>query len=149
MILDALEEVLFWDNIPLLMNFTAENLKRYHPHDYEGYRLEKEKFLQKQIPTKDAFVHRLEYYLDKGKPLWVSGRSAQVDELTGADLERTFQIHLTAERARQTAEKVEGFASKDADFYGFYTDNALHTKENRVLDLTVGLASELFCSCEA
>ncbi len=37
MILEALDEILFWEDIPLLKEFVSERYKQYYPHDFKGY----------------------------------------------------------------------------------------------------------------
>ena len=57
MILNALDEVLFWDDIDALKAFTKQNCDRFYPHDFENYHKNQESFFYRlsQI-KKNSFV---------------------------------------------------------------------------------------------
>ena len=44
MILNALDEVLFWEDIPLLKTFMEKIVSQYYPHDPETYFKEKKEY---------------------------------------------------------------------------------------------------------
>ena len=52
MILNALDEVLFWDDVDALKTFTKQNCDRFYPHDFENYHKNQESFFKSVIPNK-------------------------------------------------------------------------------------------------
>ena len=52
MILNALDEVLFWDDIETLITFTKQNSERFYPHDFENYRKSQDFFSSRLFRTK-------------------------------------------------------------------------------------------------
>ena len=67
MILNALDEVLFWDDIDVLKTFTKQNCDRFYPHDFENYHKNQESFFKSVIPNKAEFIRRLENYAMENK----------------------------------------------------------------------------------
>ena len=72
MIMNALDEVLFWDDIETLITFTRQNSKRFYPHDFENYRKSQDAFFKSVIPDKAEFIRRLKQYATVGKPIWIA-----------------------------------------------------------------------------
>ncbi len=138
MILNALDEILFWEDIPLLKEFVSERYKQYYPHDFKGYMREKEMFLSKMIPTKEDFIRRMEQYLASGGAVWVAGRSEQIDEMREEDIRKAILIRTTPEHGRKRAETVEKIVEKAPDFWDYYANSALYAEENQILELTIG-----------
>lgn len=81
MILNALDEVLFWDNISVLKNFIYQNTAKYYPHDPKKFYVEKDVFLNKHIPNKDTFISKIVSYSKNGAAIWVSGRNGFNDDI--------------------------------------------------------------------
>ena len=62
MILNAIDEILFWQEIEMFKSFMKELCSKYYPHDPEMYFKEKKNFLDAHIPDKNQFIKRLSYY---------------------------------------------------------------------------------------
>ena len=62
MVLNALYEVLFWDNIPLLKSFIYQNVLKNYPHNPEAFYAEKDMFIKQHIPDQETFLSKLAYY---------------------------------------------------------------------------------------
>ena len=138
MILNALDEVLYWDDVTRLCTFVQKNMKKYHPHDPDSYYKEKERFLRESIPDKTDFIRRMQYYQKKGGPVWVSGRNQLSDDITAEDLRKAICISATAENGRSKAAMVERIFERDPDFWNFYSRNIVYAPQNTILELTVG-----------
>lgn len=138
MILNALDEVLFWDDIPQLKAFIRQNLETYYPHDYNGFYAAKTKFLRAQIPTKEVFVSRLEKYAQIGAPVWIAGRNQFCDDIDPEQMIKAISVSATVDNGRQKAQQVEKWLENHPDFWKFYSENILHADANRILELTIG-----------
>ncbi len=138
MIFNALSEILFWEDMPVLKRFIEENTRKYYPHDSEGYYREKDRFLSEMIPDRAEFIRRLEVYADRGGPVWVSGKNGHIDEITEENIHKALRVHGKRERAKETAEKVEKMIAAAPKRWAVYTNAALWTDENCILELTVG-----------
>lgn len=138
MILNALDEVLFWENIPLLKKFISQNAAKYFPHDPKSFYQEKDAFFAKNIPDKNAFLRRLRYYAENGAPTWVSGRNQLSDDITLADLQKAIQSSATVANGKKKALQAEKIFTNAPDFWNFYSDSILYAPSNIVLELTIG-----------
>ena len=138
MILNALDEVLFWDDIDTLKTFTKQNSDKFYPHDFENYSKNAELFFKSVIPDKAEFIRRLENYAQVGKPLWISGRNRLSDDIDAVAMMKAILVSSKIENGERKAKQASKWRENNPLFWGFYTDNILCQKENRILELTVG-----------
>lgn len=139
MILYALDEVLFWDNIPILKRFIERITLEHYPHDPDGYFLEKDKFLAQHIPDKKTFIAKLENYSKCGLAVWVSGRSQLCDDIDTESMIKAIKTSSRVENGKSKAVQASKWQQTKPDFWGVYSDNVLHNAEsNRILELTIG-----------
>ena len=138
MILNALDEVLFWDDIETLKRFVKQNTDRFYPHDYENYYRNKESFFKSIIHNKAEFTCRLEHYAKFGKPLWISGRTELSDDIDTDAMIKAISVSSTISNGEQKAIQASKWQKNNPLFWDFYTDNILHQQENRILELTIG-----------
>ena len=138
MIMNALDEVLFWDDIETLITFTKQNSKRFYPHDFENYRKSQDAFFKSVIPDKAEFVRRLQYYAVVGKPIWISGRNELSDDIDADTMIKAISVSSKISNGEQKAKQASKWQENNPSFWKFYADNILHLKNNRILELTVG-----------
>ena len=138
MIMNALDEVLFWDDIETLITFTKQNSKRFYPHDFENYRKSQDAFFKSVIPDKAEFVRRLQYYAVVGKPIWISGRNELSDDIDADAMIKAISVSSKISNGEQKAKQASKWQENNPSFWKFYADNILHLKNNRILELTVG-----------
>ena len=138
MILNALDEVLFWDDISLLKSFIYENTLKYYPHSPEEYYIEKNKFLEKHIPDQKAFVSKLELYAEKGSAIWVSGRNQLSDDIDKASMIKAITISSQIDNGQRKAQQASKMHKNNPAFWEIYSKNILHNDHNHILELTVG-----------
>ena len=138
MILNALDEVLFWDNISILKEFVKENTQKYYPHDPDGYYREKDKFLREHIPSREVFEQKLLAYIQDGTPTWVSGRNDLSDDIDAPSLTKAIRVSSRIENGKKKVQTASEWQMRNPSFWQFYSDNVLHRESNRVLELTIG-----------
>ena len=138
MILNALDEVLFWDDIETLITFTKQNSKRFYPHDFENYRKSQDAFFKSVIPDKAEFVRRLQYYAVVGKPIWISGRNELSDDIDADAMIKAISVSSKISNGEQKAKRASKWQENNPSFWNFYTDNILQLESNRILEITVG-----------
>ncbi len=138
MILNALDEVLFWEDIPLLKTFTENIVSEYYPHALEKYFEEKNAFIMEHIPDRHEFIKRMEYYINYGSPIWVSGRNSLGEEITFDDLKKAILSNVTIQNGKSKADMASGLLEEQSELWDYYTSNILHMSENTVCELTVG-----------
>ena len=138
MILNALDEILFWDDIDTLKTFTKQNSKRFYPHDFENYRKSQDAFFKSVIPDKAEFVRRLQYYAAVGRPIWISGRNELSDDIDSGAMIKAISVSSKISNGEQKAKQASKWQENNPSFWKFYADNILHLKNNRILELTVG-----------
>ena len=138
MILNALDEILFWDDIETLITFTKQNSKRFYPHDFENYRKSQDAFFKSVIPDKAEFVRRLQYYAAVGRPIWISGRNELSDDIDSGAMIKAISVSSKISNGEQKAKQASKWQENNPSFWKFYADNILHLKNNRILELTVG-----------
>lgn len=137
MIISALDEILFWQEIAVIHKEIQELWAKHHPHDPQGYFAEKKQFLQKTIPTKADFLRRIEYYTENGTPTWISGRSQFCDDLGMEELKKA--IHFSSlENGAQKAAQAEKIIAHDPAFWTYYADQILCKEQNTILEMTIG-----------
>ena len=139
MVINALDEVLFWSDVSQIINKIKEWDKNYFPDNPEMFSIEKEKFIKQEIPSKEEFLRRLEYYGKNGKPIWAGGRNDYCDDLSFDDIKRSITESSSLKHGEMLAKKLAPIYSKNPNFWNFYTDNIFTEKENGVLELTVGM----------
>ena len=138
MIMNALDEVLFWDDIETLITFTRQNSKRFYPHDFENYRKSQDAFFKSVIPDKAEFIRRLQQYAAVGKPIWIAGRNGLSDDIDADTMIKAISVSSKISNGEQKAKQASKWQENNPSFWKFYADNILHLKNNRILELTVG-----------
>ena len=138
MILNALDEVLFWDDIDTLKAFTKQNCDRFYPHDFENYYKNQESFFKSVIPNKAEFIRRLEKYAKVGLPLWISGRNELSDDIDAISMIKAISVSSKIGNGEQKAKQASKWQKNNPSFWNFYTENILHQQNNRILELTIG-----------
>ena len=132
-------EILFWSDIAKFLQKERELLVKYAPDiSKDGTRMweeKKQKFVFQEIPTKDDFIKRIEYYEKHGKPVWIAGRNPCCDDLSIAQLQKAYR---NESRGVERAVIVEGAIAGWAKHIEFYSDSILSDRENHILELTTG-----------
>lgn len=137
MIISAFDEILFWDNIPFVLDFISEITEKYYPHDPKSYFEAKEKFYKRSIPTKQDFLKCIDDYVKNGTPKWVSGRNQNCDDLSVDQLHRAIAFS-SPENGRKRAEQAQAIIDRSPEFWNAYSERALWKDDACVLELTVG-----------
>ena len=137
MIFNAIDEVLFWEDLDKLKEFEKENFKKFYPHDFAGWREVSTKFFKSIIPDKTEFIRRLEKYAESGKPVWIAGRNNSIDDIDTAQMLKAIAYSKIA-HGEQSAAKISKIQEKSQKYLDFYTDNIFHLPSNHILELTVG-----------
>lgn len=137
MILNAIDEVLFWQDLDCLIQKTRELMASYYPHDPDRYFAEKDKFYLESIGSKDAFCRRLSLYRDQGAAVWAASRNGHMDDLSTAGLEKAFRNASQGE-ASVRAGRAEAVLEEQAALYDCYTSAVLSGSSNQILELTIG-----------
>ncbi len=138
MVLNALDEILFWDNILALKRFMHQNMLKYYPHDSENFYAEKNKFLKQYIPDKETFISKLVYYLKNGTATWVSGRNELSDDIDKGSMIKAIKISSRIENGRKKALQASKWQETNPNFWHFYSSNVLYNDSNHILELTIG-----------
>ena len=138
MIMNALDEVLFWDDIETLITFTKQNSKKFYPHDFENYRKSQDSFFKSVIPDKAEFIRRLQCYAVFGKPIWISGRNELSDDIDADAMIKAISVSAKISNGEQKAKQASKWQENNPSFWNFYTDNILQLESNHILELTVG-----------
>ena len=138
MILNALDEILFWDNIPALKSFIHQNLLKNYPHDPENFYAEKSKFLKQYIPKKETFISKLTYYSQNGTATWVSGRNGLSDDIDKDSMIKAIKTSSQIENGWKKALQASKWQETNPNFWHFYSSNILYNQNNHILELTVG-----------
>ncbi len=138
MILNALDEVLFWDDIDVLKVFMRKNLEGYYPHSPDRFYNSKVAFFASVIPNKSEFLHRLERYAESGCPAWISGRNELSDDIDTDTMIKAISISSQTSNGEKKAAQASKWQENAPSFWQIYSDNILHTKNNIILELTVG-----------
>jgi len=138
MVLNALDEILFWDNIPALKSFIHQNMLKYYPHDPKTFYLEKDRFIKQYIPNKETFISKLTYYSKNGTATWVSGRNGLSDDIDKDSMIKAIKTSSRIENGRKKALRASKWQETNPDFWNFYSSNVLYNDSNHILELTVG-----------
>ncbi len=138
MILNALDEVLFWDDIETLKRFIKENTRKYYPHDSKAFYAQKDVFLKKHIPTKESFLNRLKYYETNGSPIWVSGRNQLSDDIDLETMVKAISVSSKFVNGQKKAEQASKWLDTNKSFWNTFSENVLFSEINRILELTIG-----------
>lgn len=141
MIGNAIDEVLFWEELDVLMAFYAESSARFYPHDPEGADKFREKFLKSVIPTKEDLIKRLDHYAEVGGPIWIAGRNQFCDDIGRERMIKALTFSSKVSNGEERAKRVSARWSKHPENDAFYVGNVLHLSENYVLELTIGAGS--------
>lgn len=138
MILNALDEVLFWDDIAALREFIQQNTTKYYPHNPREYYAVKNAFIEQKIPTKETFISKLDYYVKNGSATWVSGRNRLCDDIDIADMLKAITVSSRVENGQKKASQASTLYKNNPDFWNTYSENILHMDTNYILELTIG-----------
>ncbi len=133
MILLGLQEVLYWDEIPLLKETIRRLLEQYHPDagNHAEYEKARDAFYKSTILGKEDFRRRIDNYKKNGKPVWVSGRGQRLDDIAPEALKRAFR-YVSVERGRELAQRPRGSWAEA------YAARVLGDAPQQILELTVG-----------
>ena len=137
MIFNALDEVLFWDEIDTLKMFMKKNIEQYYPQDYDGFYKNKKEFFNTKILNKEDFIKRLENYCKYGKPTWISGKGEMCDDIDEKTFKKAF-LHSKLSNGEKLGIKASQILNNTPWFWDFYANNILHTENNKILELTTG-----------
>lgn len=139
MVLGEFKEILFWQDIPRLLENERKIREKYKPDEsLEGrilYSRESERFILDSIPTKEEFLARIEYYSQNGRPQWITGRNPYCDDLSLVQLKKANGNQF---RGKERAKELVRGISIWADHIGFYVEKALSLGQNNILELTIG-----------
>lgn len=139
MVIGEFGEILFWSDISKLLWKERELRAKYTPDISEdGARMcdgKKQEFVLQEIPTKDDFIKRIEYYEKHGKPVWIAGRNPCCDDLSISQLQKAYR---NESRGAEHAVNVECAIVGWAKHIDFYSDSILSDRENHILELTTG-----------
>lgn len=138
MILNALDEILFWDNITTLKKFIHQNMLKYYPHDPENFYQEKDNFLEQHIPDKETFISKLIHYSKCGTATWVSGRNGFSDDIDKDSMIKAIKTASQVENGRKKALQASRWQETNPAFWHFYSSNILYCENNHILELTIG-----------
>ena len=144
MIISAFDEILFWDDIQIILDFISEITKKYYPHDSKSYFAAKEVFYEKTIPTKEDFLERINRYIKNGAPKWVSGRNQTCDDLSIEQLRKAL-LFSSAENGRKRAEQAQAVIDRDPAFWNTFSNKALWKDDASILELTIGAGLGTTC----
>ena len=129
----GLQEVLYWNEMPILRENICRLLNQYRPdaQNHAAYEKARDEFYKNTIRSKEDFRKRIDYYKKNGKPVWVSGRNEYFNEISPEQMEKAFR-YVRKERGRELAERPRG---KWAELYA---EKVLGNTPQKILELTVG-----------
>ena len=133
MIFNAIDEVLFWEDIDILKVFDKENFKKFYPHDFEGWRKVSKSFFRSIIPDKAEFTRRLKKYAENGKPVWIAGRNNSIDDIDTEQMLKAISVSSKIANGEQKAAKASKLQEKRQAFCDLYTDSIFHMQNNHIL----------------
>lgn len=137
MICNAIDEVLFWDELDVLKNFYTESTKLFYPHDPKGANKFRKKFMRSVIPTKEDFIKRMEHYAEVGGPVWIASRNQFCDDISRAQMLKAIKFSSVT-NGEERAKRASVYVDKHLEVDAFYTKNILYADEIYILELTVG-----------
>ena len=138
MILNAIDEVLFWKDIDKFKEFVNQNFKNFYPHDVAGWRKASDDFVRSIIPDKEEFINRLETYEKIGKPAWIAGRSESIDDIDTTQMIKAISVSSKITNGEQKAKQASVWQESCPSHSDFYTDHIFHMQSNHILELTIG-----------
>ena len=133
MVLNALDEILFWNDINLLKSFIKENMRKYYPNNKENFYKEKDKFLKLHIPSKEKFINKLEEYIKCGSAVWVSGRNGVCDDINRASLLKVICVSSKYENGREKAQRASSW--QISEFWDYYSNSVLYKEFGIDIDI--------------
>lgn len=137
MICNAIDEVLFWDELDVLKDFYAKSTALFYPHDPKGADKYRKKFMKSVIPTKEDFVKRMEHYAEVGGPVWIAGRNQFCDDISRAQMLKAIRFSSVS-NGEERVKRASVACDKHPEIVNFYSNNILHAAENHILELTIG-----------
>ena len=132
MICNAIDEVLFWDELDVFKDFYAKSTALFFPHDPKGATKFYLDFIKSQFPTKEDFIVRFERYAEVGGPLWIAGRNQFCDDIGRAKLRM-----LTKLLVNVLSEGIQLLFVKAAGFQNIAQLGTAYGKRLRILALLV------------
>lgn len=138
MILNAIDEVLFWEDIDKFKEFVNQNFKKFYPHDFVGWCKASDDFVRSIIPDKEEFIRRLKKYEKIGKPVWITGRSESIDDIDTAKMIKAISVSSKITNGEQKAKQASAWQKLYPSHSDFYTDHIFHMQSNYILELTIG-----------
>lgn len=136
MVFLGLQEVLYWNEIPLLRETFDRLLDQYRPNaqNHAAYEKARDEFYKSTILGKEDFHKRIDNYKRNGRPVWVSGGSEYFAEISPEQMAKAFR-YVQKERGRELAERPRGKWAEP------YAEKVLGDTPQRILELTVGAGS--------
>ena len=137
MICNAIDEVLFWEELDVLKDFYAKNAALFYPHDPKGATKYRKKFMKSVISTKEDFIKRMEHYAEVGGPIWIAGRNQFCDDIDRAKMLKAIK-YSSITNGEERAKRASSIWDNHTEIDDFYANNILHADENHILELTIG-----------
>lgn len=137
MICNAIDEVLFWDELDVLKDFYAKSTALFFPHDPKGATKFYLDFIKNQFPTKEDFIVRFERYAEVGGPLWIAGRNQFCDDIDRAKMLKAIK-YSSITNGEERAKRASSIWDRHTEIDEFYSNNILYAAENHILELTIG-----------
>lgn len=138
MILNAIDEILFWQEIEMFKSFMKDLNDKYYPHDHEMFGKLKDNYFNTHVPDKNEFIKRLSYYAENGKPIWAFGRNELSDDIDLNSLIKSITVSSKTKNGESKAQKASKYYDVNSDFWDYYATNILHTQNNIILEMTIG-----------
>lgn len=137
MIVSELDEVLYWNSIGQLIEKIKFLQHQFFPDNTDQYQPEKVKFYLETISSRADFFERLAFYKMNGKPIWVSGKNQNIDDITLETIQKVYN-YATVDNGKLRAEAMENAMRSWATHLDFYSNKVLSGSGNFILELTVG-----------
>ena len=137
MICNAIDEVLFWDELDVLKDFYAKSTALFFPHDPKGATKFYLDFIKNQFPTKEDFIVRFERYAEVGGPLWIAGRNQFCDDIDRTKMLKAIK-YSSITNGEERAKRASSIWDRHTEIDEYYSNSILYAAENHILELTIG-----------
>ncbi len=133
MIFLGLQEVPYWEEIPQLQETFQRLLEAYKPNaqNHGAYEAARNAWYRSTIHGKEDFCRRVERYRACGRPIWVTGHSPSMADLSPEQMDRAF-LYAGEDRGQVLAQRPRSPWLED------YAERVLQDSPQRILELTVG-----------
>lgn len=148
MVINDIDEILFWDELPKLYSFIKELDAKFYPHSPDEFYKEKKNFYIKEIGSKDNFMQRINKYHINGAPIWTGGRNQNCDDLSIDDIKLSI-FNSTNENGKKRFEKYISSKNSWAVHSDYYSKQINYKNELAILELSVGAGTGTCCALES